>query len=103
MRVLTTTTILLGLAVMTAGPASADGPVRISACPSRDKAEQIIQSNGNLKPEGCRIFTITRVDSSAGAMCALQFADHDSGIIGQITSTFETTQWWAPCNELHGP
>lgn len=103
MRHLTITAALLALAALTAPPARAEQSGQIKACPSRDKAEQIVQSRGSLTPDGCRVFTVTRVDSPAGAMCMLQFAQDQSGIVGQITSAFETTQWWAPCDELHAP
>ncbi len=91
------------LAIGSHRAAVAAKPLQIQACPSRDKAEQLVQSNGNLSPDGCRTVTVTSVDSPAGAMCVVKFGDAKSGIVGQITSAVETTAWWMPCSNLHAP
>jgi hypothetical protein len=78
-------------------------PLQINVCPSREKAEQIVQSSGNLMPEGCRKVTITRVDSPAGPLCVMDFGQDGQGIIGTIKDAAITTQWWTPCSSLHSP
>ena len=104
---LTTTMAIAVLALVPAvslfGLAKAAEPLHIEVCPSRDKAEQARQSNGSLSPDGCRTVTVTRVDSPAGPMCAMKFGESKSGVIGQITSAVETTEWWTACSNLQAP
>lgn len=85
------------------GSARAAEPLRIEACPSRDKAEQVKQSNGSLSPDGCRTVTVTSVDSPAGPMCVMKFGGSKSGIVGQIAGAVETTEWWTACSNLRAP
>ncbi len=84
-------------------PTWAAEPLQVHACPTRDKAEQQQQSKGALTPDGCRTLTVTRVDSSAGAMCLIKFGDAPAGILGTITDAVTTTEWWTACGNIHSP
>ena len=82
--------------------AAASGSKQLPVCPSQDKAEQIVQSQGQFMPEGCRTITVTEVDSPAGPICVLDFSQQQ-GIVGKIESFVETTQWWTACPNLRAP
>jgi hypothetical protein len=75
----------------------------LQACDTEQKLAQVLQSGGAYTPEGCRKVPITRLDSQAGALCALDFATGNQGIIGEIRSAAVTTRWWVPCAELRSP
>ncbi|MDJ0387780.1 hypothetical protein QMO56_06615 [Roseomonas sp. E05] len=96
-------TAAFGAGLLILGEAGAAEPLSIAACPTREKMEQAIQSNGNLSPEGCRAVTVTEVDSPAGPLCVLEFAQQNGGIVGAITDAVATTQWWVACKDLHRP
>ncbi|MXP64675.1 hypothetical protein E0493_15085 [Roseomonas sp. M0104] len=93
----------MGAALLCLGEASAAEPLRIAACPSREKMEQTLQSGGRLSPDGCRTVTVTEVGSPAGPLCVLEFAQQSGGIVGAITDAVATTQWWVDCKDLHRP
>ena len=76
---------------------------RMNLCPSQQKTEQILQSDGKLRPDDCRTVTVTRVESPAGAVCVLDFGSDGEGILGSIRDATMTTKWWTPCANLHAP
>jgi len=97
----------LGLAVTFlfhgAGSALAADPLQVRICPSRDKVENILQSDGKLMPDGCRTVTVTRVQSPAGSICSIDFGQDSQGILGTVRDAVTTTQWWTACSNLQAP
>jgi hypothetical protein len=81
-------------------PADAQAEDAIVACESQQEIEQVLQSDGDLMPDGCRFLTVTRVDSGAGELCVLDFEDPDPGIVGELTEAVTPTQWWVACAEF---
>ncbi|MFC4167584.1 hypothetical protein [Teichococcus aestuarii] len=94
--------ILAAAPLASLSPARSAEPLRMTACPSREKTEQILQSGGNLNPDGCRTVTVTRVDSPAGPVCVMNFGE-SQGIVGAITSAAVPTEWWTSCENLRQP
>ncbi len=64
--------------------------------------EQVIQSDGDLMPDGCRTLTITSMDADAGELCVLNFEAADPGLLDSLQEEVTTTQWWVDCAELTG-
>ncbi len=93
--------IPLALTVSATAPALAE--VSFPACESQQAIEQVIQSQGELRPEGCRTVTITPVDTPAGELCALDFEEEEPGIVGAITEAAVPTQWWVACTDIERP
>jgi len=83
--------------------ALAADPTQIQICPSREKIEQIIQSGGNLTPDGCRMARITRVNSPAGAICQLDLGQGGQGLVGSLRDAVSDAQWWTSCANLGVP
>ena len=71
--------------ISTAGAARAADPLQVKICPSRNKAETIVQSQAKLMPDGCRTVTVTRVQSPAGPICSIDFGQDSEGILGKVT------------------
>src|SRR3954447_7838543 len=69
-------------------------PLQIRICPTLDKTEQILQSHGNLMPDGCQIATVTRVNSSAGSICQVDLSQNDQGALNTLRNAVSTTHWW---------
>ena len=91
----------LALAVGVAAPAPAQES--FTACETQQDLEQVIQSQGELMPEGCRTVTITSVDSPAGELCVIDIGEQDPGIVGAITEAAVPTQWWMACADIQRP
>lgn len=99
------TAILACLPVATifafASPAAAQDS--LVACESQREIEQVLQSGGDLMPEGCQNLNVTRIESDAGELCVLEFENPDPGIVGQVTEAVVPTQWWVACADLPTP
>lgn len=100
---LLTSAALLAAALVMVKPALAADPTQIQICPSREKIEQIIQSDGHLTPDGCRMARITRVNSPAGPICQLDLGQGGQGIVGSLRDAVSDTQWWTSCANLGSP
>ncbi|MCB8836647.1 hypothetical protein [Aurantimonas sp. VKM B-3413] len=74
----------------------------VSACQSEQDLQQVINSDGQLSPDGCRQITITPVRSENGQLCVLDFANGDEGIINQLRSAAMPDKWWVRCDSLTG-
>lgn len=90
-------------AVTLPGAARAAEPVQFKVCPSQEKVEQILQSNGSFVPDDCRTVTVTRVESPAGPICVLDSGKDNPGVLGTIRDAITTTQWWTACANLRAP
>jgi hypothetical protein len=76
---------------------------RMNVCPSQQQTEQILQSDGKLRPDDCRAVTVTRIEAPAGALCVLDFGSNGEGILGSIRDATMPTKWWTACANLHAP
>jgi hypothetical protein len=93
--------IPVALAASASSPAFAQ--LSFPACESQQEIEQVIQSQGELMPEGCRTVTITAVDTPAGELCVLVFEQEDPGVVGAITQAAVPTQWWVAGADIERP
>lgn len=89
--------------VVASGVAQAKSTTGVRICPSRDKAEQIVQSQGNLVPDDCRMVTVTRVDSPAGPICQIDLGQNGQGVLSSLRDAVTTDHWWTACDNLHAP
>ncbi len=72
----------------------------MTACESQQDLEQVVQSDGDLMPDGCGTLTITSVDADAGELCVLDFEAADPGMLDALQEEVTTSQWWVDCAEL---
>lgn len=92
---------LLGIVGM--APAWAQSQ-QLSVCKSRDGAQLLMQGNaGGALPDGCRQVTIRRLETPAGAVCALDFGQQDGGVVTALRDAVATTEWWTACTNLKAP
>ena len=63
----------------------------------------MIGSEGKFSPDGCRLVTVTRVQSPEGPICVIDFGTQGNSIVGAITDAALTTQWWTACGNLRSP
>lgn len=95
--------LLLMAALMLAPASFATAEPPLIVCPSQQELEQVLQSEGDLIPEGCRRLTISRVESAAGPLCMMDFQARDPGVLDQLTEAAAPTQWWLHCELLADP
>lgn len=91
--------LALGFALSAISPATGQ-ETSMTACESQQEMEQVIQSDGDLMPDGCRTLTITSVDADTGELCVLDFEAADPGMLDALQEEVTTTQWWVDCAEL---
>ncbi|WP_137388579.1 hypothetical protein [Rhodoligotrophos defluvii] len=91
--------ILAGLMLLPASGSLAQE--QITACETQQALEQVIRSDGQLKPEGCRPLAITPVEVDAGRLCVLDFSGGDPGILQRLRDAALPEKWWVRCDELN--
>jgi hypothetical protein len=96
-------TVVIPLALTVSATAPALAQVSFPACESQQEIEQIIQSQGELMPDGCRTITIIPVDSPAGQLCVIDIGEDDPGVIGEIAEAAVPTDWWVACADIERP
>ena len=79
-------------------PAAAQ--VQTQACESQQSMEQILDTDGGLSPDDCRVVTLTRLQSDAGDLCVLDFSGADGGVVDDLLAVARTDQWWVACDSL---
>ncbi len=78
--------------------------VQVPVCPSLVLAEQARQTPpGRPLPEGCRLVGARRVDTPAGAFCAVDFSEDGRGLLADIMDATVPTRWWTACANLNPP
>ncbi len=98
---------LMLVALASAGLASAAIPnvsqaqEAIAACASQQELEQVLASDGQLAPDGCRNLVITDLESDHGQLCVLDFsAGEDPGVLDRLADAAVPTKWWVSCDAL---
>lgn len=90
--------IALALVSSTAVPTLAQEP--FPACETQQDVEQVLQSDGQLSPEGCWKLKVTRVQTQVGELCVLDFEPRDTGVLDTLREAAVPTQWWIECADL---
>ncbi|MBB4003512.1 hypothetical protein [Aurantimonas endophytica] len=91
------------LAAAASAPAMAqDAPARQSfaACTTQQDLEQILNSDGQLMPDGCRSLSITPVRSENGTLCVIDFSGESQGVLQNLRDAASPDQWWVQCDSL---
>jgi hypothetical protein len=84
-------------------PAAAQAPQALPACQSQQELEQVLASDGDFMPDGCRQVSVTSLESEHGPLCVIDLeATGDSGMLGRIADAALPTQWWVRCESLAG-
>ena len=91
--------LAIAFALSAIAPAAAQ-ETTLTACESQQEMEQVIQSDGDLMPDGCQTLTITSVETDAAELCVLNFEAADPGVLDALQEEVTTTQWWVDCAEL---
>jgi hypothetical protein len=94
--------IALALVAFT-GAASAQTapPQSFPVCESQQELEQVLASDGQFMPDGCRTLSVTSLQSEYGPICVIDFeAAADPGLLDRLTDATMPTQWWVLCENL---
>jgi hypothetical protein len=93
----------LALVLAATGPAHAQPPGMI-ACETQQELEQVIQSKGQIKPDGCRNLRIASVKTQVGELCQLEFQQpEDPGVVERLKRAVAPARWWVECAQLEKP
>ena len=97
--------ILAAALLAAAGAAPALAQTReVTVCNSRDGAQMAMQAGAGARlPDGCRVATVRRLDTPAGALCVIDIGQGDRGVVGAVTEAVATTEWWTACATLRAP
>jgi hypothetical protein len=88
------------LAPAMAQDAAATGPQSFPACQSQQDLEQILNSDGQLMPDGCRNISVTPVRSENGTLCVIDFSEAGEGLLEGLRDAALPDQWWVQCDRL---
>ena len=80
--------------------AAAPGPQSFPACQSQQDLEQILNSDGQLMPDGCRNISVTPVRSENGTLCVVDFSEAGQGVLEGLRDAAMPDQWWVQCDRL---
>jgi hypothetical protein len=81
--------------------ASAQTPDGFIACQSQQELEQLLASDGQFMPDGCRNIVVSTLETEHGRICVADFQpEEDPGILGALTDAALPTQWWVLCEDL---
>ncbi|UIJ72184.1 hypothetical protein [Aurantimonas sp. HBX-1] len=70
------------------------------ACQTQQDLEQILNSDGQLMPDGCRTLSITPVRSENGTLCVIEFSEAGQGVLQNLRDVALPDQWWVRCDSL---
>lgn len=89
----------LPAAAQTTSPAPA--PQTLTACQTQQELEQFLASDGQFVPDGCRLVSVTSLESEHGPLCVIDLeAADDPSVLDRLTDAAMPTQWWARCDSL---
>lgn len=80
--------------------AAAPGPQIFPACQTQQDLEQILNSDGQLMPDGCRDLSVTPVRSENGTLCVIDFSGESQGVLQNLRDAALPDQWWVQCDSL---
>lgn len=72
----------------------------IPACQSQQELEQVLASDGNIMPQGCRSVTISSLESEGQRLCLLDLSTVGDGVLEQLRDAAVNQQWWVRCEDL---
>lgn len=78
---------------------AADDVGAITACPSQQELEQIIDSAGDIESDECTTISVSRLTSSGAELCLVDFG-MDQGFLGRLRDAAFPTQWWVRCDQF---
>lgn len=71
----------------------------VVACPTQDELEQVVGSDGQIRPDGCTTLQVNALSTERGDICLIDFG-LDEGFLGRIRDAAFPTQWWVKCEDL---
>jgi len=96
--------LVIPLALLTftvAASAQTATPQSFPVCESQQELEQVLASDGQFMPDGCRTLSVTSLQSEYGPLCVIDFeAAADPGLLDRLTDAAMPTQWWVLCENL---
>jgi hypothetical protein len=79
---------------------SAHAQPTIVMCNSQQALEQVVNSNGQLTPDGCRNVSVTPVQNPNGRLCVLGFAPAQGGLLQKLSDSVMPDSWWVQCDKF---
>lgn len=92
--------LCLAIIAVVAASAPALAQEGVPACESQQELEQVLQSDGELMPDGCQLLTITTIEADTGKLCVLQFEPQDPGVLETLQEAAGPSQRWVECADL---
>ena len=89
----------LALLVPAATPAAAQVGEPLYACATQSQLQQIIDSDGDFVPDGCRSLDVSVLETGAERLCVLQLGE-GGGVLQQIQDFVSEDELWVRCELL---
>lgn len=72
----------------------------VAVCEDQQGLEQVIGSNGDIMPDGCRRLTISVLEDGGERLCLLDFSSREEGFVDQLRDAAFSDRWWVRCDAL---
>ncbi|MDZ5697549.1 hypothetical protein [Chelativorans sp. M5D2P16] len=92
--------ILFGIVALAMTSAAAVAQGSIPACPEQQQLEQVLGSNGDIMPEGCRNVNISVLESDGDRLCMVDLSGSGEGVVEQLREAAVDQRWWMRCQDV---
>jgi hypothetical protein len=92
------TTLLSAAFSLSFAVAAAQEP--IPACESQQELEQVLGSDGQITPDGCRNVTVSVLDIDGQRLCLLDLSAGGEGLVDRLREAAISERWWVRCDDL---
>lgn len=91
---------LLVCGVAGGGVTVAQAQQTITACESQPELEQVWNSNGEIRPDGCREVTVSVLESDGERLCLLDLRSGEGGLFNELREVAVSEEWWVRCADF---
>jgi hypothetical protein len=82
------------------GVTAAQAQQSITACESQPALEQVWNSNGQIRPDGCRDVTLSVLESDGERLCLLDLRSSEGGLLNELREVAVSEEWWVRCADI---
>lgn len=70
-------------------------------CDEQRMLEQVLASDGDFMPDGCRVMRLSALDTDQGRLCVMEFDESDDpGLMDRLTDAALPDTWWMRCADI---
>lgn len=91
---------LIAASAICLGYSAANALQTVPVCESQRELGQLLGSDGQVMPGGCRYVTLSLLDSDGQRLCLLDLYTEGEGVVEQLRDAVISEQRWSHCSDL---